>query len=85
MEKNNFLQIYLSIMENEKKKMILVILVIFFAAEKKKIRIIIIMKKKFWCKKSGVGYCPFVLQEKFVLQLSEKWVQLYCNTVGWMG
>ena len=57
----------------------------FLLLKKKLIRIIIIMKKKFWCIKSGVGYCPFVLQEKFVLQLSEKWVQLYCNTVRWMG
>ena len=28
-----------------------------------------------------MGYCPFVLQKKknIVLQLSEKWVELYCS------
>ena len=33
------------------------------------------------------GLLPICIARKknIVLQLSENWVQLYCNTVGWMG
>ena len=68
MEKNKFLQIYLSIMENEKKKMILVILVIFFLLLKKIIiRIITIMKKKNLVQKIWSGLLPISIARKICI------------------
>ena len=43
------------------------------------------MKKKIGAENLEWATAHLYCKKNIVLQLSEKWVQLYCNTVGWMG